>query len=256
MALKWLRLYTEILDDPKLFKLSDKDFRIFIDLMCVAQESDKGGIIDMSIPDIAWRVRLKEKDIQSTVDKLLSPNMAILTNENGQLRFVAWEKRQFQSDNVGERVKRYRKKSETLQETGEDEKCNGPEQTRPDQTQNRPDSDNQNVFVLPEWIPPEVWSEFQKVRKKKKAACTDYAHRLIVKELERIRDELGQDPVAVLNKSIKSGWSDVYELKTGGNWNGTNNHGNNGGNGQPAVGTKYAHLSKSAPDDDSETGIE
>ena len=84
-----------------------------------------------------------------------------------------------------------------------------------------PEDDPGENFTLPEWIPEKTWSEFQKVRKKKKAACTPYAHSLVVKELTRIRDELGQDPVVVLNKSITSGWSDVYPLKNG---NGNRDH--------------------------------
>jgi hypothetical protein len=83
--------------------------------------------------------------------------------------------------------------------------------------------DEEEIFTLPDWIPQKTWDEFQKVRKKKKAACTPYAHNLVVKELVRIRDQLGQDPVAVLNKSITSGWSDVYPLK-GGNGNGERKH--------------------------------
>ena len=84
------------------------------------------------------------------------------------------------------------------------------------------------VFTLPEWIPQKTWDEFQKVRKKKRAACTPYAHSLVVRELVRIRDQLGQDPVMVLNKSITSGWADVYELKGGGNGNRPGNHGSAG----------------------------
>lgn len=49
-------------------------------------------------------------------------------------------------------------------------------------------------------------------RKTKKAKSTAYALRLIVKSLETFRDA-GHDPVAILNTSIKAGWSDVYPPK-------------------------------------------
>lgn len=68
-------------------------------------------------------------------------------------------------------------------------------------------------FVLPDYIPQETWKSYLEVRKKKKAAKTPYALNLVIKELEKIKSEYGHDPIAVLNKSITSGWSDVYPLK-------------------------------------------
>lgn len=49
-------------------------------------------------------------------------------------------------------------------------------------------------------------------RKAKKAAPTVHALNLVIKELLRLKD-LGQDPKTILEKSIKSGWADVYPLK-------------------------------------------
>ena len=67
-------------------------------------------------------------------------------------------------------------------------------------------------FVLPDWIPEETWSAFLVCRKNKKAASTDFALRLILKTLRKFKDA-GHDPVAILENSIKGGWSDVYEPK-------------------------------------------
>jgi len=71
----------------------------------------------------------------------------------------------------------------------------------------------EGVFVLPSWIPEETWKAYLEVRNKKKAAKTPYALNLIIKKLEKIRHENKDYPVAVLNQSITSGWSDVYPLK-------------------------------------------
>src|SRR5665648_14809 len=54
-------------------------------------------------------------------------------------------------------------------------------------------------FVLPDFIPKETWQTYMTVRLKKKAAQTPYALRLIIKELTRLRDTFGNDPVEVLN---------------------------------------------------------
>jgi len=80
-----------------------------------------------------------------------------------------------------------------------------------------------DAFVLPEWIPEETWKSFMVVRKKKKAADTPYALNLVISELQRIKQTHNHDPVEVLNKSITSGWADVYPLRVERN-NETNKH--------------------------------
>lgn len=68
-------------------------------------------------------------------------------------------------------------------------------------------------FILPSWIPPEIWEAYLDVRNKKRAAKTDNALRLVVQELEKLQRTHKQDPVEILKKSIRSGWTDVYPLK-------------------------------------------
>ncbi len=67
-------------------------------------------------------------------------------------------------------------------------------------------------FVLPDWIPADAWEAFMETRKAKNAKSTPYALGLIVKSLAAFKAE-GHDPVAILNTSIKAGWSDVYPPK-------------------------------------------
>ena len=67
-------------------------------------------------------------------------------------------------------------------------------------------------FVLPDWIPADAWAAFMETRKTKKAKSTPYALGLIVKSLEAFKAD-GHDPLAILNASIKAGWSDVYPPK-------------------------------------------
>ena len=69
-----------------------------------------------------------------------------------------------------------------------------------------------SVFVLPDWIEIDAWTAYMEVRKKKKAAGTDYALSLIVGTLDQIRSA-GHDPMLALKNSIKAGWTDVYEPK-------------------------------------------
>jgi hypothetical protein len=71
------------------------------------------------------------------------------------------------------------------------------------------------VFVLPDYIPEETWKAYLEVRNKKRAAKTDYALTLIIKELEKYKP----NQLAVLNQSIKNGWVDMYPLKENNNGN-------------------------------------
>jgi hypothetical protein len=72
-------------------------------------------------------------------------------------------------------------------------------------------------FVLPAWIDPELWDAHQAVRRKKRAAETTYALNLLVAELAKFR-AAGHDPDEALRKSIRSGWSDVFEPQKQGQW--------------------------------------
>ena len=93
-----------------------------------------------------------------------------------------------------------------------------PEETAPDISLGKKnDGLKDKPFVLPDWIPKETWEAYLECRKKKRAAPTNYAFWLIINELEKIKSQYGHDPVKVLNKSITSGWTDVYPLKDEGN---------------------------------------
>lgn len=68
------------------------------------------------------------------------------------------------------------------------------------------------AFVVPDWIPLDTWSAFIEMRKKIKKPPTDYALKLIVDKLVKFKAN-GQDVKLVLEKSITSGWQDVFEIK-------------------------------------------
>lgn len=69
-------------------------------------------------------------------------------------------------------------------------------------------------FVMPEWVPGDEWEAFVEMRRKLRKPPTDFAIRLIVKELDKLRC-LGQAPDAVLQQSIRNSWQDVFPLREG-----------------------------------------
>jgi hypothetical protein len=106
--MQWFRVYSEIIDDPKMAKMNDETFRVFIYLLAVASEEGKDGEINMTTDDIAWRVRIPAETLNTAI-KYLSENNIVQTTEN-KIIVTNWKKRQFSSDNVSERVKRFRNK--------------------------------------------------------------------------------------------------------------------------------------------------
>lgn len=104
----WFRIYNEIIDDPKLSRIDGETFRVFIYLLALASEQNNEGRINMSIDDVAWRVRIEKELITNAITILQSKG--IVTQENGYINISNWKKRQFTSDNVGARVRRYREK--------------------------------------------------------------------------------------------------------------------------------------------------
>lgn len=86
-------------------------------------------------------------------------------------------------------------------------------------------------IILPLWLNQECWNQFVQFRMKssKGTGFSEYAKKLIINELTKIR-EMGQDPVEVINQSIRNNWKDVYPLKDKGQSNGKDSkyYGQNG----------------------------
>ena len=68
-----------------------------------------------------------------------------------------------------------------------------------------------SAFAVPEWIPEDAWDAFEEMRKKKRNPLTDRARQLAVAELQRLRDD-GNDPRAVIEKSVLKGWQSFYPM--------------------------------------------
>jgi hypothetical protein len=111
-VMDWLRLYVEIIDDPKMKKMSDKTFKIFIFLLCFARELDESGAINKPFCDIAWRIRIKEQALKDAANDL--SKLGIISFNTQQIQFLNWCKFQYKSDNVTERVQRFRKRSSNV----------------------------------------------------------------------------------------------------------------------------------------------
>lgn len=137
--MRWFRLYNDIVDDEKIAQIDGKTFKVFVFLMAVCSQNDsQSGIL----PDkkyLSWRLRMTEKKIELALMELESHG--IVDQANGAITIVNWHKRQFKSDNINERVARYRnakkEKDVTLHETLSVSPQNRTEQNRTDTEKNK-----------------------------------------------------------------------------------------------------------------------
>ena len=106
----WFRIYTSVLDDPKVQKLPAETFQGWVNLLCLAKEHS--GVLP-SVDDIAFRLRMSRKKAATLIEHLEKSGLI-----DGDGRPHNWDKRQFQSDGSTERVQRYRKHKRNVSGNG------------------------------------------------------------------------------------------------------------------------------------------
>ena len=113
MARRWIRLYTELLNDPKVQMLPPDVFKAYINLLCIAGQNDKNGEIPADQMSLAFMLRLPENELDRVIVMLINQKLIDKT-ENG-MAIHGWKSRQYESDTDPtrfERVKRFREKQD------------------------------------------------------------------------------------------------------------------------------------------------
>jgi hypothetical protein len=131
--MKWFRFYSDSMHDPKVQKLPAEVFRTWVNLLCIASQND--GSLGGDESNIAFVLRMTTAQVHKHIQALKD---AGLLDGDGDMRPHNWDGRQYDSDSSTARVQRYRKRqrnvSEAVTETVGNEKCNGPEQNRTEQS--------------------------------------------------------------------------------------------------------------------------
>jgi len=135
-----MKLYYEILDDPKMGKLPDRLFRRTIELFLLAGEKEGDGLLP-SVEDMAWRLRTTEEELAETLHALF--DIGIVHETSGGWIVTNLAKRQSPMTST-ERVQRFRKQTgnadETIRFTNETDKI------RVDKDKSRKDKDTAAAF--------------------------------------------------------------------------------------------------------------
>ncbi len=213
----WCKLWAEWGTDPKVQSMTESMRCRHVLLMCLRCTHETSALTE---DEIAFYMRI-------TADELAQTKSLFVTKGFIDKRWnvLKWEKRQDSVSPAAQRMRALRERernelrnsdvTDDVTDSGDVAQLAGASEEKTREEKTREDKKNaprNAVFVLPDWIPLETWTEFLLVRKRKKAAITPYAHRLVIKTLVQLKAE-GHDPIAVINQSIRSGWADVFPLR-------------------------------------------
>ncbi len=114
--MKWLRLYSDVVSDPKVQRLPGDKFKAWINLLCVASQHD--GILP-PLADLAFTLRNTEDKITALIDDLVEKGLLDVTSDD---RYTPhnWASRQYKSDGSAERMKRHRRRNRDVTVTAPD----------------------------------------------------------------------------------------------------------------------------------------
>ncbi len=128
----WIKLYHEILEDPKMGRLPDRTWRRAIEIFLLAGETNGNGTLPPP-SDIAWRLRTTEAEVMEDLEALAT---AGIVEPNGDhWHVINFAKRQAATGNA-ERQQQWRDRQRKSQYYNDDET---------DEQQGHNDPGNENV---------------------------------------------------------------------------------------------------------------
>ncbi len=107
--LPWFRLYDEIIDDIKIMKQSERIRWNFIEIMCCINRQNRENGRVPSEDDLTFLLRRNRGEIDTILKDLLK--VGLIKKDKYGYYSQAFNKRQFKSDNISERTKRFRERS-------------------------------------------------------------------------------------------------------------------------------------------------
>jgi len=200
---RWFRFHADAMRNPKVGRLSDKEFRLWVELLSVAAEND--GLIPC-LSDLKHVLKRRLDHLSTGVKQLIS--MGLIDALEGGYEPHNWSKFQYKSDVSTDRVKRHREKrnvSETPPETDTDTETDTYLEAKASNARKRA-----AVFPCPDGVDPIDWEGLKANRKAKRAALTEGAYRQITGKLDRWH-HAGWPPGPVVAYAVERGWTTVFE---------------------------------------------
>jgi hypothetical protein len=115
MGMPWVKLYTDLLDDPKVGFLSEGAQLLFVKLILLAGECDAEGYIangedPLTTQQIAWRLRIPPNEVKSRLAEIASAGL--IEDEDGIILLINFQKRQGRSQSEKREAWRERKRKQ------------------------------------------------------------------------------------------------------------------------------------------------
>ncbi len=104
-AKQWIRLYTEVVDDPKVQTLPPEQFKFWVNCLCLAGKHN--GKLP-NVGSLAWTLRETPEKIKEWTSALESAQL--LENKGGDVIPHGWKDRQYEDSTSAERTRRYRER--------------------------------------------------------------------------------------------------------------------------------------------------
>lgn len=112
---RWFRMYDELLDDPKVQRLSGDDFKAWVNILCLASRKD--GVLP-PVADIGFALRLDAKKASAVVARLVGAGL--LDQDGDRYTPHGWNARQYKSDVSTGRVKAFRERKKAVAGNGDE----------------------------------------------------------------------------------------------------------------------------------------
>lgn len=121
----WIKLHLEILDDPKMGRLSDRLWRRCVEFFLLAGKADGNTGRLPTVPEMAWALRADEQELVTELEALAK--VGIVRLEGADWMVVNFEKRQ-KSESY-ERVKRFKARHSNGENNGDSNGKNNDDET-------------------------------------------------------------------------------------------------------------------------------
>lgn len=73
---RWVRLYVDVPDNPKVQSLAPELFRFWVNCLCLAGRSDEGLL--PSLEHMAWTLRMQPQKVSQLIEALVSESWWIV----------------------------------------------------------------------------------------------------------------------------------------------------------------------------------
>lgn len=217
--IKWFRLYAEAIDDEKLRLLAFEDRWHFVALLCCKAQGLLDGTDVLTRRKVAVKLGIDSRELEEIARRLAEVGLI----DAPSLQPMAWDRRQFKSDDSKERVRSYRERLKRDCNVTETAQCcdgNGAVSSQETETETENTRRTRSrAAVRPDSVPERVWQDFQAIRRAKRTPLTDTALNGIAREASKAGMSLSEALAMCCERGwqgFNAGWVDKPKDRTAG----------------------------------------